>query len=285
MLLVFLLSLSNGITENMIKLGTTLSTGHVNVAGFFKPSQTTPSPLVTNCAGVRKIVEENTPNLAYVLDRGRGWAKLVSETGPSSRGSPGSTRRRRPTSRRRWCWRRRARYRRGRERRAQGRPVQARHAGVDRAVRVPGEEARGPRGRRPDADRALAPGANNSADVTIVAICEDIGLLSTFSMFTAKQTGQTCTSSSTDTTGAMQIYLKDIDDSDNTMEHLRGVLEKKGYRLMDHDPNPFFVKIPQVQGDDWLGQKLDITTWHDEVSSSRRSSPACNWCPHRSSRS
>jgi putative ABC transport system permease protein len=25
------------------------------------------------------------------------------------------------------------------------------------------------------------------------------------------------------------------------------------------------VKIPTVQGDDWTGQKLDITTWHDEV--------------------
>jgi putative ABC transport system permease protein len=50
------------------------------------------------------------------------------------------------------------------------------------------------------------------------------------------------------------------------MAHLRGVLEKEGFVLMDHQPQPFFAKFETVSGEDWTGQKLDLTTWSDEVS-------------------
>ena len=35
---------------------------------------------------------------------------------------------------------------------------------------------------------------------------------------------------------------------------------------MDYNPNPFFFKFEDVQGEDWTGQKLDLTLWKDEVS-------------------
>lgn len=264
-LLVFLLSLSNGITENMVSSATTLSTGHVNVAGFYKPSQSDAAPLVTNYAEIRKIVEENTPNLAYVIDRGRGWAKAISETGSQFAGVTGIDPAQETHLAKTLVLAKESSYHDGGSDQRKG---DLSKLGTPGSVVLFASQAKKLDVRVGDVLTLTAlslRGANNSADVTIVAICDDIGLLSTFSMFTSKQTGLDLYQLKPDTTGAIQIYLKDIDDSDNTMEHLRGVLEAKGYRLMDHDPNPFFVKIPQVQGDDWLGQKLDLTTWHDEV--------------------
>ena len=35
---------------------------------------------------------------------------------------------------------------------------------------------------------------------------------------------------------------------------------------MDPDPKPFFMKFQAVAREDWTGQKLDVTTWEDELS-------------------
>ena len=35
---------------------------------------------------------------------------------------------------------------------------------------------------------------------------------------------------------------------------------------MDPDPKPFFMKFQSVAREDWTGQKLDVTTWEDELS-------------------
>ncbi len=48
-------------------------------------------------------------------------------------------------------------------------------------------------------------------------------------------------------------------------ERLRDALEKAGYQVMDDDPRAFFFKFENVTREAWTGQKLDITTWHDEV--------------------
>ena len=34
---------------------------------------------------------------------------------------------------------------------------------------------------------------------------------------------------------------------------------------MEHDPQPFFMKFERVMGEDWTGQKIDLTIWQDEV--------------------
>mgnify|MGYP001410614649 CR=1 FL=1 len=80
MFLMLLLALSTGVNRNLVEAATTLSAGHINVAGFFKTSPAAAAPIVTDAPRVRKIVEENTPGLAHILDRQRGWGKVVSDT-------------------------------------------------------------------------------------------------------------------------------------------------------------------------------------------------------------
>ena len=89
MFLILLMGLSGGLTDNLIRSATTLSSGHVNVAGFFKARASDASPVVNERSKVRKLVEENTPGLDYVIDRARGWARIIAPEGSLNAGLTG----------------------------------------------------------------------------------------------------------------------------------------------------------------------------------------------------
>jgi putative ABC transport system permease protein len=69
-----------------------------------------------------------------------------------------------------------------------------------------------------------------------------------------------------ETTGAVQIYLKDIGTSPQVLDVLRKTLVAGGYTVMDRDDRPFWQKFDSVNREDWTGQRLDLTTWEGEVS-------------------
>ena len=108
-------------------------------------------------------------------------------------------------------------------------------------------------------------GSSNTMDVTVVAVARDIGLLSNFSVFVPRQVVLDLYQLKSDTTGALQIYLKDIDRSKEVMSQVRAALEKENYSLMEYQAAPFFAKFESANGEDWIGQKIDLTIWEDEV--------------------
>ncbi|HTA16598.1 MAG TPA: FtsX-like permease family protein, partial [bacterium] len=67
-------------------------------------------------------------------------------------------------------------------------------------------------------------------------------------------------------TGVLQIFLKDIKRSEPDLAILRKALSKAGYTLMDRDAEAFWFKFQAVNDEDWTGQKLDLTSWDDEIS-------------------
>src|SRR5215510_14265376 len=69
MLLMLLLALSQGLSDTMLRSASTLMTGHVNVAGFFKSKPTDAAPILTKAPELRKLVEANVPGVDYVIDR------------------------------------------------------------------------------------------------------------------------------------------------------------------------------------------------------------------------
>ena len=81
MLLVLLLSWSNGIADTMIRSATALSSGHVNVSGFYKTTATDAAPMVTNAKVLREAVEELAEDVEYIVTRQRGWSRIVSDLG------------------------------------------------------------------------------------------------------------------------------------------------------------------------------------------------------------
>ncbi|HEY0840181.1 MAG TPA: ABC transporter permease, partial [Vulgatibacter sp.] len=233
-LLVVLLALSQGLTENMRKTATTLASGHVNVGGFYKVTQGQVAPFIADAAPVRKIIEENTPGLDFVIDRLGGFGKLISDTGSIVSSFNGID----PAVEHQFLDRIQLaperEYKEGGsdavygDRSRIGQPgtillfaVQAKRlgVGVGDTITITTETTRG---------------MMNSAEFTVAAIARDMGMISNFFSFVPKEANRELYRMKPESTGGFFVYLKDIEQADATMAHLRKVLEEKGYALLDH---------------------------------------------------
>src|SRR5690242_431363 len=79
LLLVLLAALATGPEASMLRSATTLSSGDLNVGGFFKQTSGQATPVVAEGARVRQIAEQEIEDLDFVIDRVRGFARIVSE--------------------------------------------------------------------------------------------------------------------------------------------------------------------------------------------------------------
>jgi len=252
-LLILLGGLTAGIRSAMLESATTLMTGHVNVGGFFKITSGTGAPLVTDyekaLADARRVV----PELDFATVRGRGYAKAISETGSMDLVLGGIDIAAEPTFRHV-------------VRVAQGRIEDLSQAGAlllfeDQAKRLGVSVG--------DAITLSAPtarGVSNTADVRVVAVAKNAGILSSFSAFLPSETLRQLYQLKPSATGAIHLYLKDPNRASRVAARLREALGASGWRVMDADPHPYWEKFQKVNSEDWVGQKLDVTTWEDELS-------------------
>ncbi len=252
-LLVLMQGLSAGIRETMLRSATTLSTGHINVGGFFKVTPGIGGPLVTGYRKILDIVQREVPELDYVVARRRGWGKLISDRGSIQAGLAGIDIRNEPG------FRNVLHVQEGNlDDLAQPNTIML-FAGQAKKLEVTVNDII-------TVSAQTSSGTNNTADLRVVAICNDLGLMSQFSVFIAEETVRTLYQLTPDSTGALMLYLKDLKQIPAVMARLRTTLENQGYRLMDHDPRPFWLKFQTVTGEGWTGQKLDLTNWEDETS-------------------
>ncbi len=251
-LLVMLTGAYTGIRTTLLVSATTLMSGHVNVSGFYKASASASAPVVTNYKKVREIITREVPELDYIVQRGRGWAKLVSESGAQQVGIGGIDITHEPGFRK---------------------VVQIKEGKLDdlskpNAMLIFEAQAKKLGVKVGDTMTIVAPtfrGTNNTLDVTLVAIAADIGMLSSWNTFMNDQGLRQLYQLNDETTGALQIYLKDLDQVKAVQERLRKALTAGGFELMDPDPRPYFAKFDAVNRDSWTGQKLDVTNWEDET--------------------
>ena len=253
-LLVMLGGLTVGMRESMLQSASTLMTGHVNLAGFYKITSGTSAPLVADWEKAWEVARPLVPELKYAAPRGRGWAKGISDTGSMDLVLAGVEIDREPAFR------------------EVVQPVEGR---LDDLAQ-PGtlllfeDQAKRLGVKAGDALTLSAPttrGMSNTADVRVVCVARNIGLLSAFNAFVNAETLRALYQLKAGTTGAVQIYLKDANDSARVAARLRGALAQAGWRVMDPDPQPYWQKLMfKVNAEDWTGQKLDVTTWEDEMS-------------------
>lgn len=267
-LLVLMLSLAGGIEDNLIRSASTLSSGHVTVGGFFKSSATEAAPVVTEASRVRALLERETAGLSYIVDRQRGWAKLISPTASVQVGLNGITLEQELKLAPSLELAPEREYVRGAE---AGDSTPGRFEDIEKpgSLVLFTNQARRLGARVGDTITVQSEtrgGQTNTLDLTVVAVVRDVGLLSNFAVFVHAEDVRKLNLLNPDTTGAFWLYLEDIDDAEDVMIHLRSALAREGFEVMDHDSKPFFMKFDTVAGEDWLGQKLDVTTWRDEVS-------------------
>jgi len=255
LLFVLLNALSAGIRHTLVDTATTLSTGHLNVGGFFKVTSGQAGPVVTEYEKVRAVVEESLPEMAFSVERGRGWAKLVSDTASMQAGIAGIDLEREESLRNV------LRIQEGKlEELVQPNTIllfeaQAKKLGlrVGDALTISAQTTRG---------------VSNTIDCRVVAVAEDVGLLSQWNVFISNESLRQLYQLRPDVTGAIQIHLKPEHQHElgPLAARLRTALERAGYAVMDPDPRAFWMKFENVTREDWTGQKLDVTSWEDELS-------------------
>ena len=263
-LLVLLLGVLNGIRATILESATSLMSGHVNVGGFFKVTAGAAAPVVTHYPDVLAIVRKEVPELDYVTQRGRGWAKVVSDTGSLQSGVGGIDILHEPGFRR---------------------VIQVKEGSLD-ALAEPGtilifDEQAQKLGVRVGDQLTLSAytlrGVANTVDVRIAAIARNVGLLSSWNTFVPDSTLRGLYQMNDQATGALFLYLKKLKDVPRVQERLRRVLGAAGYQLMDPDPRAFWFKFETVNREGWTGQKLDVTTWEDEISFIQWTITAITW--------
>jgi ABC-type lipoprotein release transport system permease subunit len=251
-LLVTVTGMYVGIRDTLLVSATTLMSGHVNVSGFYKASATSSSPVVTGFAKVLALVEKEVPELDFAVQRGRGWAKLVSEDGSMQVGIGGIDIANEPGIRK---------------------VLTVKQGTLDDLTTPNGMllfEAQAKRlgVKVGDTMTIVAPtyrGTSNTLDVRLVAVAADIGMLSSWNTFMSDRGLRQLYQLNDETTGALQLYLKDIGQVKVVQERLRKALTAAGYELMEPDPRPFFVKFDAANRESWTGQRLDVTNWEDET--------------------
>jgi ABC-type lipoprotein release transport system permease subunit len=254
-LLILLNGLSAGIRETMTHTATTLSTGHLNVGGFFKVTAGQSAPVVTEWKKVLEVAKQTVPELDFAVQRGRGWAKIISDTGSLQGGVNGIDIRQEP------AFKNVLQITSGNiEDLAQPGTVLLFEGQLEKLeVRV---------GDAITISAQTTRGVANTVDVRVVAIARDIGLLSKWNVYVPAETLRTLYQLNQNATGAIHLHLreKEIKNVPQIAARLRTSLEKAGYRVMDADPRAFWMKFETVNREDWTGQKLDVTTWEDELS-------------------
>ncbi len=251
-LLVFLLCLSSGVHSTMLESATTLMTGHLNVGGFYKVTAGQSAPLITGFEKINQLVHETLPDIDYVAVRGRGWAKLVSHAasmqsaigGINIENEPGFIKVIHPLS--------------GRlEDLAQPNTIILFESQAKKLDVKVGDSV--------VISVLTARGVNNTVDVRVVAIAQEMGILSTFNVYVPEDSLRKLYQLNADSTGALHVHLKDMRRIPENIGKLRKVLEENGYLLMDQSSKPFWEKLNSTKREDWTGQKLDLTSWEDEM--------------------
>jgi ABC-type lipoprotein release transport system permease subunit len=250
-----LLGIAEAMNRTLIESSTTLMSGHVNVAGFYKVTSGQAAPVVTHYKKVIEVIRGAVPDLKYIAQRGRGWAKITSDAGTNKMfGLTGID---------------------VKNERGLASVLKIKEGKLDDLAR-PGsillfeDQARDLEVKVGDALTIQAPtprGVNNTLDVTVVAIAGNMGMMSQFSSFINEASLRQLYQLNDEATGALMIYMptSDLQALKKTEDKLREALSAAGYQIMEEDPRAFFFKFENVTREAWTGQKLDITNWQDEV--------------------
>jgi putative ABC transport system permease protein len=253
-LLLLLLSFVGGVTRSLTEAALTISSGHVNVAGFYKIRSDRAQAAVTKSDQVMDVIKKTVPDIDHILDRGRGWGRVVSPASSLNTSLIG---------------------------------IQSTDLGKMTSLRIQtpnpdltlfdsgsgailfAAQAERLQVKVGESVTFITEGngsETNTTDLVVVALAADLGFLSNFSIIVNKKTIKELYRFQDDTTGGIHIYLKHPRKAPETMVALSGALEKAGFSMLDHEPKPFFMKFRRIVSEDWKGQKLDLTVWEDEVS-------------------
>ncbi|MBF0361874.1 MAG: ABC transporter permease [Oligoflexia bacterium] len=255
-ILTLVMAITAGVDDNLTKTASTLMSGDLNVGGFYKISSSSAAPAVTEYTKITSLIM-NDPNIkseiSKIVDRIRGYGRLISDE--TSMDMP--------------LW--------GVDLRNENylsKILKAHEGDFDRVIdkgnmAIFEYHARKLKVKVGDVVTLSVPtqrNTNNTKDVKVVAILKDIGFLSQFSVFLNSADLRDVYQMKENVTGVIMIYLKNLNKLKDVENKVNKLLTDNNYKLMEKDQRPFFLKFDKVSSEPWRGQKIDITTWEEEIS-------------------
>ncbi len=270
-ILTVLLSLIQGIRGTMIKNGTALMTGHVNVAGFYKISPSSASPLITESEKLLEITKEALPDADFIIDRMKAYGKIISESDSMQVPMWGIDIKQEAKVLGRLELASISDYWTTEELKNQTDRIEGNLNELEKrgTLVLFAQQAKKLKVHVGDMVTISMPtqrNINNTMDLRVVAVLKDLGLLSQFSLFIQMDDAKEIYQLKPTTTGQLMVFLKNLNEVPAAEEKLRKVFSEKGYRILEKESQPFFMKFDRIAGESWTGQKIDITTWEDETS-------------------
>lgn len=251
-LLVILLALIASIQTTMRESATALVSGDLTVRGFYKISRGQSASVLTGTPALLELLRRELPEVESTAVRTRGWGRLVGPTNNTELGLVGVDVANDPHLRR---------------------IIQVQEGSLEAlsqpdAILLFEKTAQKLGVKVGDSLVVSMPtmrGVANTLDVRVVAVARDVGVLSWGLAITTNAALNQLFQIPEDATSSVHLYLERTDDLPATQAHVREVLARAGYRVMEEDPQPFFMKYDGINQEDWTGQALDVGTWEDEV--------------------
>lgn len=265
MLLVFLLAISQGMTNSLLDTTTTLASGHINVHGFYKPTMNSSAwPVIEDAATLRPIVAESVPDIESVVSRGHGWGKIVSDTGTIVTSITGIIPEEEEQLRSRLALAPRSAYKDGAGDEIVGDLSRVGEPGTIYLFASQARRLKVDVGDTVILSAETSGGAVNSVDLTVVGIGRDLGMVTSFHSFTHKDTLHEVYQHKPEASGTLMVYLKDIERTNEARNEIAKALEEKGLVVLENIEQPFYMRMEALSNERWAGQRLDVNTWEGE---------------------
>ncbi len=250
-LLVLLLGLFAGAREGMVRSSLALSGGHVTLSGYFKPSPTRTSMVITHAPKVVEQVRKLAPEVEHVIFRGYGYITVVSDKHSLTSDVLGIDLKNEPML---------------------PEVFKAKEGSLDDFAQ-PGtmvlfeDQAKKLKAKVGDRLTLLTTtyrGTNNTVDVRLVAIIKNVGLESTLNTYMHLETWRQLFQLKDDATTFIRLYLRDGELAGAVKERLIQWLPTSGYQILPPDDSEVdWMKIEGLNQQAWTGQRLDVTSWLD----------------------
>lgn len=265
---VVLQSLSNGYLEGLIDGATNIAAGHVNITGLYKNRSAAMTPILTDSKKVKKVVEEALPEHDFILERNSVVGKLVGE------------------KRSLFVFGQGVDYDQERLLRDVLIPAKESSYVSDGRDEVVGDfkgitkpngvvlfasQAEKLNARVGDQLVLQVPtlSSTNVVNVEVVGVMEDVGMLSQMFAFMSRETVQNSLYLDDQVGARILVYFKDRNQAFTALPRLQKALTDAGYHLTDYQKSSLMRRWVNIERQDWVGQKLDLTTWEDNLSEAK----------------
>jgi ABC-type lipoprotein release transport system permease subunit len=262
LILTVLLGLTNAFQSSLFEAGTALLSGHINVGGFNKISVNSATPVIKDTPRLMEVARKAAGDDAlFLTDRLAGFGKIISESGSIQVPIWGIEIDRDPNLQRFFKLTTKPQF--------QGASVTVKDSTNRGCVAIFESQAKKLSVAHGDNVTLLVPtmrNQNNTKDVKVCAILQDMGSFSDFATFINKWDAIDIYQLDKSATSFVMIYLKDIKKVPQVEERVHKAFADGGWQILEKDSTPFFMKFDKIANEMWVGEKLDISNWEDTLS-------------------